>query len=141
VKPFSLRLLLGVPCRKRNPIRQLPIETDLEGVLSGTGEWHVEHQHGPGLDIDHAGGRFAELHGTLTSQELIPTLVNEADPDSMDADLGAPPPDPKHQVGAGVHRREVGQPYVLEHAEHTELALLIDQGVVGNNGEIKVQFS
>jgi hypothetical protein len=30
---------------------------------------------------------------------------------------------------------------VLEHAEHAEFALLIDQGVIGNNGEIKIQFS
>jgi hypothetical protein len=30
---------------------------------------------------------------------------------------------------------------VLEHAEHAELALLIDEGVIGNNGEIKMQFS
>jgi hypothetical protein len=30
---------------------------------------------------------------------------------------------------------------VLEHAEHAELALLIDQGVIGDNGEIKMQFS
>jgi hypothetical protein len=30
---------------------------------------------------------------------------------------------------------------VLEHAEYAELALLIDQGVIGYNGEIEVQFS
>jgi hypothetical protein len=30
---------------------------------------------------------------------------------------------------------------VLKHAEHAELALLVDQGVVGNDGEIEVQGS
>jgi hypothetical protein len=30
---------------------------------------------------------------------------------------------------------------VLEHAEHAQLALLIDQGVIGNDGEIEMQFS
>jgi hypothetical protein len=30
---------------------------------------------------------------------------------------------------------------VLEHAEDAELALLVDQGVVGNDGKIEVQFS
>jgi hypothetical protein len=30
---------------------------------------------------------------------------------------------------------------VLEHAEHAELALLVDQGVIGNDGKIEMQFS
>jgi hypothetical protein len=30
---------------------------------------------------------------------------------------------------------------VLEHAEDAELALLVDQGVVRNDGKIEVQFS
>jgi hypothetical protein len=30
---------------------------------------------------------------------------------------------------------------VLEHAEHAELSLLIDQGIVGNNRKIEVQLS
>jgi hypothetical protein len=30
---------------------------------------------------------------------------------------------------------------VLEHAEHAELALLIDQGVIGDHGKIEMQFS
>jgi hypothetical protein len=30
---------------------------------------------------------------------------------------------------------------VLEHAQHAELALLIDQGVVGHYGEIEMQLS
>jgi hypothetical protein len=132
---------LWIPSRERHPVRQLPIETDLEGILPGTGKWHVKDQHGAGLDVDHAGRRLTELHGTLTAQELAPTLVDEADPDGMDPDLGASAAHSKHQVGAGVHRREIGQPDVLEHAEHTELALLIDQCIVGNNGEIEMQFS
>jgi hypothetical protein len=30
---------------------------------------------------------------------------------------------------------------VLEHAEHAQLSLLIDQGIVGNNRKIEVQLS
>jgi hypothetical protein len=30
---------------------------------------------------------------------------------------------------------------VLKHAEHAELALLVDQGVIGDNREIEVQLS
>jgi hypothetical protein len=30
---------------------------------------------------------------------------------------------------------------VLKHAEHAELALLVDQSVIGNDGKIEMQFS
>jgi hypothetical protein len=30
---------------------------------------------------------------------------------------------------------------VLEHAEHAQLSLLIDQGIVGHHGKIEMQFS
>jgi hypothetical protein len=30
---------------------------------------------------------------------------------------------------------------VLKHAEHAELPLLIDQGVIGDNSEVEVQLS
>jgi hypothetical protein len=30
---------------------------------------------------------------------------------------------------------------VLEHAEHAQLSLLIDQGIIGNNRKIEVQLS
>jgi hypothetical protein len=136
-----LRLLLRIPGGEGNPVGELSIETDLEGVLSGAGKRHVEHQDSTGLDIYHPGGRLAELHRALAAEELAPTLVDKADPDGMDPDLGTPAPHPEHQVGAGVHRREIGQPHVLEHAEHAELALLIDQGVIGNDGKIEMQVS
>jgi hypothetical protein len=54
-------------------------------------------------------------------------------------DLGPPPPDPEHQVGAGTDRREFGQPDVLKDAEDAQLALLVDQGVVGRQREVEVQ--
>jgi hypothetical protein len=40
-----------------------------------------------------------------------------------------------------IHRREIGEPDVLKHAEHAELALLIDQGVVRDDREVEVQGS
>jgi hypothetical protein len=57
------------------------------------------------------------------------------------ADLAAPPAHPKHQVSPRVHRRELGDPDVLEEAEHRELALLVDQGVVREDREVEVQVS
>lgn len=59
----------------------------------------------------------------------------------MNSDLGSPSADSEHQVSARIDRRKVGEPDVLKHAEHAELALLIDQGVVGDNREIEVQGS
>ena len=42
-------------------------------------------------------------------------------------------------MGPGAHRGEVDQPYMLEDAEDAELALLIDEGVVGDEREVEVQ--
>jgi hypothetical protein len=30
---------------------------------------------------------------------------------------------------------------VLKHAEHAEFSLLVDQGVVGNDGKVEIQLS
>jgi hypothetical protein len=57
----------------------------------------------------------------------------------VDADLGPPPPDPEYQVGAGADRREFGEPDVLENAQDAQLALLVDQGIVGRQREVEVQ--
>jgi hypothetical protein len=44
-------------------------------------------------------------------------------------------------VSPGIYRREIGEPDVLKHAEHAELALLIDQGVIRDDREVEVQGS
>jgi hypothetical protein len=38
-------------------------------------------------------------------------------------------------------RRKLRDPDVLEQSQHRQLALLVDQGVVGEDGEIEVQLS
>jgi hypothetical protein len=134
-----LLLLLGIPCGQCDPVGRLPVEADLEGVLPGTGKGNIEHQDRPGFHIDHAGGRLAKLHRAFAAQELAAAVIDETDPDGMDTDLGAPAPDSKHQLSSGIHRGKVRQPHVLEHAQHAELALLIDQSVVGDDGEIEMQ--
>jgi hypothetical protein len=136
-----LLLLLGVPGGERHPAGQFAIEADLEGVLTRPGQGHIKHQHGTSLHIDDSSRRLTELNRALPSQELASTLIDEADPDGVNPDLGAPSAHPENQVRTGVHCREVRQPDVLKHAEHAELALLIDQSVVGNNRKIEVQLS
>jgi hypothetical protein len=133
-------LYLRIPRRKGHPVGQFPIETDLKSELPGARKGHVKYQDGPRLHIDHTRGRLTELYGALAPQELTPALVHKANPDGVNADLGAPAPYPEHQVSAGVHRGKVGEPDVLKHAEHAELSLLVNQGVVGDDGEIEVQF-
>jgi hypothetical protein len=135
-----LLLYLRISRREGHPVGELSVEADLEGILSGPGKRYIKHQHGTSLNIDHSRGRLAELHGALAPQELTSALVYKAYPDGVYADLGAAAPHPKHQVSAGIDRGKVGEPDVLKHAEHTELALLVDQGVVGDDGEIEVQF-
>ena len=120
---------------------RLAVEADLECVLSGARQWHVEDEHRAGLHVDHSGRWLAELHRPLTAEQLGSRLVDEANPDGMNTDLGAPPPNPEHQVSPGIYRREIGEPDVLKHAEHAELALLVDQGVVRDDCEVEVQSS
>jgi len=40
-----------------------------------------------------------------------------------------------------VHRGKVGNPDVLKETQHRQLALLIDEGVVGEDREIEQQFT
>jgi hypothetical protein len=119
----------------------LAIEADLERILAWLRQWYIEDEYCPGLHVDHSGRRLAELYRAFTAQQLGSRLVDEANPDGMNPNLGAPPPDPEHKVRPGIYRGEVGQPDVLKHAEHAELALLIDQGVVRDDREVEVQGS
>jgi hypothetical protein len=109
--------------------------------LTRAGKGHVKHQYGTSLHVDYTRRRLTELHRALAAQQLTPAFVDEANSDSVDPDLGAPAPNSEHQVGARIDRWEVRQPDVLEHAEHTELALLINQGIVSDNGKIEMQLS
>jgi hypothetical protein len=141
IEERSLRLLLWIPGGQGNPVGRLTVEADLERVLSGARQGHVEDQHRAGLHVDHSGRRLAELHRALTAEKLGSRPVDEANPDGMNTDLGATPPNPEHQVSPGVYRREIGEPDVLKHAEHAELALLVDQGIVRDDCEVEVQGS
>jgi hypothetical protein len=140
VSPFT-RVLLRISGGQCHPAGRLAVEADLEGVLPRPRQGHIEDEHSAGLHIDHAGGRLTELHRALTTQQLSSRVVDEANPYGMNADLGAPAPNPEHEVSPRVYRGEVGEPDVLKHAEHAELALLIDQGVIGDDSEIEVQGS
>ena len=126
---------------ERDPAGQLSVQADLEGILARPGQGDVEYQNGTGFYVYHSRGRFPELDGALTAEQLAAILVHEADSYGVNSDLRTPPSNPKHQVGAGIHGGEVGEPDMLEHAEHAELALLVDQGVVGYNGEVEMQLS
>jgi hypothetical protein len=136
-----LSLLLRIPGRECHPAGQLAVETDLERVLARAGEGDVEDQHGARLDVHYAGGRLSELHGAFAPEELGTGFINETNTDRVSADLGAASSNPKHEMGARVDRGKVREPDVLKHAEHAELALLVDQGVVRDDCEIEVQGS
>jgi hypothetical protein len=133
--------LLGISRGQRHPVGDLPVQADLECVLAWSGQGNVEHQNGAGFDIHHSGGRLAELHRAFSSEQFVPALIHKPDPNGMDPDLGSAPAHPQHQVSTGIHGRKVGEPDVLEHAQHAELALLVDQGVIGDDSEVEMQLS
>jgi hypothetical protein len=137
----SLLRGLGIACRECNPAGQLAVEADLESILARPRQGNVEHQHRSCLDIYHSSRGLAELDGSLSSQQFISSVVDEPDSDGMHPDLSASAPYPQNQVGAGVHRRKIGEPDVLKDAEYAQLALLVDQGIVGDHGKIEMQLS
>jgi hypothetical protein len=139
--PLTLRLLLWIPRSECNPAGKLAIEADFEGIRSGPGQGDIEDENRPSFDVHYAGRGLAELNGALSAHELGSGLVHEPNADGVDPDLGAPPAHPEHQMGPGVDSGKVGEPDVLKHAEHAELALLVDQGVIGDDREIEVQLS
>jgi hypothetical protein len=138
---FHFSRLLRIRRRQRHPALDLAVEGDLEGILSWAGKGNIEHQDRPGLDIDYAGGRLAELDRAFTTQQLGAVLVYKADPDRMNPDLGSPPPHSQDQVRPGADGWEVGDPDMLKDAEHTQLALLVDEGIIGDEREIEMQLS
>ena len=133
--------MLWISGRQRHPARALSIEADLERVLAGPREGYVEDQHCTGFHVHYTGRWLTKLDGALSTQKLGAGVVHKADANGMCADLRPASPHPKDEMSPGVDGREVREPDVLEHAEHAELALLIDQGVVGDNSEVEVQGS
>ena len=117
-------------------MRGLPVDLNLESVLSRLGERHVEYQHGTGFDLSNAGGRFPELNASFAADQLGALLIHEPNPDRMSADLHPLAPDPEHQVSPGVDRRKGLDPDVLKDPHHGKLPVLIHQGVVGQDCEI-----
>ena len=57
----------------------------------------------------------------------------------MLSDLRATAAYPEDQVGPRMHRRKPRYPDVLEQTQDGELALLVDQGIVGENREVENQ--
>jgi hypothetical protein len=108
--------------------------------LAGPGKGNVEHEHRTGFDIHDPGGGLAELHGAFAAEQLVARLVDKPDADRVYPDLRATASDPQHQVGSRVDGGKAADPYMLEDAEDGELALLVDQGVIGDNRKIDLQL-
>jgi hypothetical protein len=127
--------------RERHAGGWFAIDRDLERIEPGVRERDIEHQHGAGFHVGDARRGFAKLYRAVAAEQLGPVLVDEANADAMQPDLGAPPSYPEHEMGAWVHRGERAHPHMLEDAKDGELTLLVDQGVVSEDGEVDVQFS
>lgn len=107
--------------------------------MPGPRERHVEHKHGTGFHIRDPGRGFSELNRALTAEQLGARLIHEADPDPVDPDFRPPSPHAQHEVRARMDRGEIGDPYVLKDSQDGELALLVDEGVVGENRKVESQ--
>jgi hypothetical protein len=125
--------------RERDACHRLAVELDFEGVVPGPRQRDVEHEDGAGFHVRDSGRRLPELNRSLAAEELRVRIVDEADPDPVDADLRSSPPHAQHQVGAGMDCGEIGHPDVLKDPQDGELSLLVNEGVVGEDGEVESQ--
>ena len=132
---------LRIPGRECHTAGALPIEADLERVLARAGKGNVEYQHRSGFYIHDPCRWLAKLDRAFTPEQLSTGVVHELDANGVCADFRTTASHPKHQVSARVDRWKVREPDMLKHAEHAELTLLIDQGVVGDDSEVEVQGS
>src|SRR4029077_19137500 len=77
-------------------------------------------------------------HVARAAEDLRVLLVHQPNLHVMLADLRALTLEAQHKVQTRVHRRELLHPDVLEDAQHRELAGLIDDRVVGDDGEVEM---
>lgn len=124
---------------QRDPDRRIVGQNDLEGIGAGARERDIEDQDGPRLDLGDSGGRFAELDIAFATHQFLMLVVDEPDPQRMGADFGPPSAHPDNQVGPRMHGGKLVDPDVLENAQHGQLAVLVDQGVVGDDSQVDVQ--
>jgi len=126
---------------ERHPVDLPRVQADLEPIVTWTGQRKVEDQDRPGLHIGHPRWRLPELHGAFALDQGRSLLIHKTDPHRMLADLGPPPAYSQDQMGARVNGGKPRHPHVLKQTQHRQLALLVDQGVVGKDREIEDQIT
>ena len=137
----SRPLLCPIAHRQQHLERRTLIQRDLEGVCPDVGQWDVEYQHGARFDVNHAGRRLTELHGTGATHQFRSLIVHEPNTKFVRADLGAPPTYPDHEMSTRVHRRKTLDPDMLKDSQHAQLAVLVNECVVGKDREVYLQLS
>src|SRR5205814_9152832 len=116
----------------------LPVHGDLEAVRYRVRQRYVEYQDGAGFGVGHARRGLGEGDVAVAAEDFRVLFVEQADLHVMLADLGALPLEPQHEVQPGVHGGKLLHPDVLEDPEDGELARLIDERVVRDDGKVEV---
>src|SRR5881396_402389 len=119
----------------------LTVDRDVETIQPRMRERNVEHEDRAGLDLRDPRRRLGEVDVAVASQDLDVLLVEQADLHLVLAHLGALALEAEHQVQARVHRGKLLHPDVLEDPQDGELAGLVHQGVVGDDGEVEMHGS
>jgi hypothetical protein len=117
------------------------VEADLEGVLSGPRQGEVKDQDRPRLHVGDPRRWFPELNGSFPFHQSRPLFVDEPDAHRVVPDFRASAAHPEYEMRARMDGRECGNPDVLKQTQHGEFALLVDQGIVGEHGEVQEQLT
>ncbi len=95
---------------------------------------HVEDQDGACLDFRHPGRGLGEAHGAVTGDDLVLVFVGETYAHFVLPEFGSPTLQAHYEVQAGMHDRESLNPNVLEDSHDGELTVLVNEGVVAQEG-------
>lgn len=112
------------------------IKRNDEDIFAGSRQREVEDEHGGSLEIDHAGGRFVDLHHSGLLQDNIPRWIVKPDSQFVGAKFGPPTAQMEHQVRPRMNRRELLHRDVPPDAEHGEFPLLIEERVIAEECQI-----
>jgi len=121
---------------KLYPCRFEVIEGDDKDIVAGRWQREIEHKDGGGLDLDHSGRRFVDLHHPALFEQRRTRGVEQPDRQLVATQLGAPTPQVEHEVRPRMQGWELGDHDLTPDAQHGELPVLIHHGVVGEDCKI-----
>jgi hypothetical protein len=125
-----------IPGHERQSRGLATVECHGNHMFTGRLERQVDHDDSWRLDFLHPGWRFHQLQTRRVIEQYI--AIRRVQPDSqlMIADFSPQAAHQQHHVGPGMNGRVLRDGNMPPDADHRQLALLVDQRVIAQQGQI-----